>query len=124
MRISGLTNAPRGSSGPRARSRRRRSATATQPRRYTSGTHRMIAAAGRPGPRPYRVAYVRVVCGGQGRRSRVGSRRRGANGSTLRRDPVGRESPARDAQRERDAEPRRLRVRLQAHRTTGLQGTD
>jgi hypothetical protein len=84
----------------------------------------MIAAAG---PRPYRVAYVRVVWGGQGRRSRVGGRVapcRGANGSTLRRDPVGRESPARDAQRERDAEPRRLRVRLQAHRTTGLQGTD
>jgi len=45
-------------------------------------------------------------------------------GGTLRRDPVGRESPARDAQRERDAEPRRLRVRLQAHRTTGLQGGD
>jgi hypothetical protein len=42
----------------------------------------------------------------------------------LRRDPVGRESLARDAQRvrERDAEPRRLRVRLQAHRTTRLQG--
>jgi len=65
------------------------------------------------------------VWGGQkGGRSRVGSRRRGANGSTLRRDPVGRESLARDAQRERDAEPRRLRARLQAHRTTGLQGTD
>ena len=54
----------------------------------------------RGGPAP--VSRMSGSCGaGKGGRSRVGSRRRGANGSTLRRDPVGRESPARDAQRER-----------------------
>jgi hypothetical protein len=79
----------------------------------------MIAAAG---PRPYRV------CPGRVGRARAGGRGSGRAVA----EPTGARdgatqwgaSPRRETRRERDAEPRRLRVRLQAHHTTGLPGTD
>jgi len=79
----------------------------------------MIAAAG---PRPYRVCPGGRVGRAKGRAvaGRVAPSRSQRDGATQ-----WGASPRRETRRERDAEPRRLRVRLQAHRgTTGLPGTD